>query len=95
MPMTDLLLIQLTDIFRVGLIIGLLATAHRTRSSTGLAMPLVLGVAFIAAMIPMTLPAAATAAVPLWQNMAVGLVSNAILLAGAMGGWALVQRLRS
>jgi uncharacterized membrane protein YeaQ/YmgE (transglycosylase-associated protein family) len=93
MPLTDLLISQLTDVFRIGLIIGLLATAYRTRANTGMVMPLVLGVVFIALMIPMTM--AANGAEPLWRLASVGLVANLILLGLAALAWTLIRRLRS
>lgn len=93
MPLTDLLIAQLTDVFRIGLVIGLLATAYRTRANTGLVMPLVLGVVFIALMIPMTL--AQNAAEPLWRLAAVGVVANLILLGLAGLAWSLVRRFRA
>ncbi len=92
MPLTDLLIAQLTDVFRIGLIVALIATAYRTRANTGLVMPLILGVVFIALMIPMTLPP--PGGDPLWRLAAVGVVANLILLAVAGGVWTLIQRLR-
>jgi uncharacterized membrane protein YqjE len=90
MPLIDILVSQLTDVFRIGLIIALIATAYRTRANTGLVMPLVLGVIFVALMIPMTLPSAGGD--PLWRLAAVGVVANLILLAVAGGVWTLIRR---
>ena len=88
--MTDLLLAQLTDVFRIGLILALVLTMWRTRAMTGTVIPLLAGVLFVAVIIPATQPTAE----PLWRSVAVGLVANAIILGLALAGLALVQRLR-
>ena len=92
MTLTDLLTTQLTDVFRVGLIVALVATAFRTRPDTGLVMPLALGVIFVAAMIPMTIPN--EGAGPLMRQIGVGLGANVILLVAALAIWTLIRRLR-
>jgi hypothetical protein len=94
MTMTDLISAQLTDPFRIGLIAALLYTTLRTRGVTGLVVPLLAGITFVAAMLPMTMGRASETAVPLWQEVAAGLVANAILLGLCLLVWTLVQRLR-
>ena len=89
--MTDLLLTQLTDPFRIGLLVALFATMLRTRAATGTAIPLAAGVVFVAIIIPVTMSAAQG---PLWQMVAIGIVANAIILAVVMGLWTLIRRLR-
>ncbi len=84
---------QLSDIFRAGLIFGLIYTMLRTRATTGTVVPLLAGVVFIAAVLPLTTSAAST--VPLPWAIGVGLVSNTILLAIGMGLWLLWQRFRA
>ena len=54
--MTELVLSQLTDVFRIGLIVGLVFTMHKTAAVTGRVLPLVLGVVFLAVMLPATMP---------------------------------------
>jgi hypothetical protein len=95
MPLSDLLLAQLTDVFRIGLIIGLIATAFRTRATVALPLSLGLGVIFIALMIPMTLPPTGQAAQePLWRLAVVGALANLIMVAIGMAIWTVVQRTR-
>lgn len=92
MAWTELLISQLTDIFRIGLVIGLLYTAFRTRDNTGLVVPLLLGVVFVALIIPMTMPGAVGE--PLWRQALVGIVANLILLGASMAVWTAIRRLR-
>lgn len=83
---------QLTDIFRIGLLVGLVVTMDRTRAQTGVVLPLVAGVIFVAIIVPVTtrtLPG-----VPLWQDIAAGVVSNTVVLAFCMAGWALFRRMK-
>ncbi len=90
MDLTALLISQLSDPFRIGLLVALVATMLRTRAATGTLAPLALGTFFVAAIIPLT----QTTAVPVWQSVAVGLMANVILLAVVMAAWTLFQRLR-
>jgi len=75
--LTDLLFSQLTDIFRIGLIIALVVTMHRTAAVTGRVLPLVAGVAFVAVMLPATMP---SGSVKLTDAVLAGLLSNTIIL---------------
>ena len=89
--MIDLVLSQLTDIFRIGLIIGLVFTMHKTAAVTGRILPLVLGVVFLAVMLPATMPKASAS---FTDAIVAGLVSNTIILAPVLFlGW-LISRLR-
>lgn len=88
----DLLLSQVTDPFRIGLVIALLLTTLRTERVTGTVAPLVMGLVFVAVIIPLTLQS--QSGTPLLINVAVGLVANVILLAVAMAGRAVFLRLR-
>ena len=87
---TEILQSQLSDIFRAGLVFGLIYTMLRTRATTGTLIPLAAGVVFIAAVLPMT--TSVGAGVPLAWAIGVGLVSNCILLAIGLGLWTLAQR---
>lgn len=91
--MTELLQAQLADLFRIGLIVALIATMLRTRATTGTVLPLAAGVLFIAAMIPLTTGQGLAA--PLWMQIATGVVANLILLGIGLGLWALVEKLRA
>ena len=74
--MTDLVLSQLTDPFRIGLIIGLVFTMHRTAAVTGRVLPLLAGVAFVAVILPATMPGTSA----FTEALLAGLVSNSIIL---------------
>jgi hypothetical protein len=90
MPLLDLLQTQLTDVFRIGLIIALVVTTLRTQSVTGTILPLLAGVVFVAVIIPMTMPATE----PAWRVIGTGLVANLILLAVAMAALQVYRRFR-
>jgi hypothetical protein len=90
MTLTDLLLSQLTDVFRIGLVIALVVTTLRNATVTGMAIPLAAGILFIAVIIPATLPGTE----PVTRAVGVGIVANAILVAVAMAGWQVFSRLR-
>jgi hypothetical protein len=86
--MLETLVTQLTDPFRIGLTFFMFLTALRTRHTIGLVMPLVLGVVFVAVLIPMT-TGANTALVrdAPWWAIGFGIVSNAIVLGTIIAGW--------
>ena len=89
--MSDLVLSQLTDLFRIGLIVGLVYTMHRTAAVTGRVLPLVLGVVFVAVMLPATM---SSASVSLTDAILAGLVSNTIILLPVLGLAAFITRKR-
>ncbi len=88
--MSETLVSQLTDPFRVGLIFFMFLTALRTRDTVGLAVPLVLGVVFVAVLLPMTTGAntALGRDAPMWA-IGFGIFSNAIILGTVAAGWAI------
>lgn len=78
MDHTALLTSQLTDLFRIGLLVGLFYTMERTRPQTGVAIPLLAGIAFVAVIIPSTMPVNGVS----FSNAFVsGLVANTIIVA--------------
>jgi hypothetical protein len=87
----DLVLTQLTDVFRIGLIIALVVTMQRTAAVTGRVIPLILGVIFVAVVLPTTLP---SSAVSLKDAIVAGLVSNVIILIPVLAAAWLIARLR-
>ena len=90
--MTELVLSQLTDVFRIGLIIGLVFTMRKTAAVTGQVLPLVLGVVFLAVMLPATMP---SPLVSFADAIVAGLVSNTIILAPVLGvGWLIARSRR-
>jgi len=87
----ELIQSQLLEPLRVGLIIGLVITMLRTAAVTGRALPLALGVGFVAAILPVTNP---DPAVALTDAVLAGLVSNLVLLAVVLGLALAWRRLR-
>lgn len=92
MPLIEILTAQLTDLFRIGLIIALIITARRNVAATGWVLPLIFGVIFVAVIIPSTLQSQASE--PLWRLVSVGLVANAIILAAVLAVYAVIKRFR-
>ncbi len=91
LPSIALIQSQFLDPLRIGLIVGLVITMYRTRAATGLVMPLVLGVAFVAVILPMSNP---KPDVTLVDAVLAGLVSNLVILAIVLGLSVIVRRLR-
>ncbi|WP_054005198.1 hypothetical protein [Cypionkella psychrotolerans] len=93
MTLPDLLLSQLSDPFRIGLLIALFLTMLRTRAASGTIIPLAIGAVFVAVLLPLT--AQAQLAVPMAVAIGVGILANVIWLAVILGVWTLYQRLRA
>ena len=89
--MIDLVLSQLTDLFRIGLMIALVVTMQRTSAVTGRVLPLALGVVFVAVMLPSTM---ARGSASLADAILAGLVSNLIILLPVLAVATLIARLR-
>lgn len=82
MDAQDVLLQQLRDPFRWGLLGALILTMLRTEAATGRWLPLAAGLAFVAVIIPSTmgLPAGATLA----RAVGLGVVANLLILAALL-----------
>jgi hypothetical protein len=78
MTLIDLLAAQLMDVFRIGLLAALVYTTLRNQANTGVAVPLLAGLVFIAVIIPVT---TTTSQEPVWRVVASGIVANAIIVA--------------
>lgn len=78
MDLPSLLVEQFTDIFRLGLLAGLIYTTERTRQQTGVFLPLIAGIVFVAVIIPATMP---KSGVPMWHAVASGIGVNAVIVA--------------
>ncbi len=89
--MTELIQAQLIDPFRIGLIVALVYTMFRNRAATGTAIPLALGVVFVAVILPSTQPSATTS---LTDAVLAGIVSNLIILGIVLALAMIVRRLR-
>ena len=92
MTLPDLLLSQLSDPFRIGLLIALFITMLRTRTASGIWVPLAAGVVFVAVILPTTMQN--TLAAPLSQVIGVGVLANVVIVALIMAGWEVYQRVR-
>ena len=87
----DLVLSQLSDLFRIGLIVALVVTMRRTAAVTGRVIPLVLGVVFVAVILPTTMPRGTAG---LGDAVLAGLISNSIVLAAVLAVAGLIVRWR-
>ncbi|MDZ4395254.1 hypothetical protein [Cypionkella sp.] len=92
MTLPDLFLSQLSDPFRIGLLIALFITMLRTRAASGTWVPLAAGVVFVAVILPTTVQTALAA--PLAQVIGVGVVANVVIVALIMAVWEIYQRAR-
>ncbi|MDZ4310285.1 MAG: hypothetical protein U1A24_06990 [Cypionkella sp.] len=92
MTLPDLFLSQLSDPFRIGLLIALFITMLRTRAASGTWVPLAAGVVFVAVILPTTVQTALAA--PLAQVIGVGVVVNVVIVALIMAVWEIYQRAR-
>jgi hypothetical protein len=87
----ELIQSQLTDLFRIGLIVALVYTMFRTRAATGTAIPLALGVVFVAVILPTT---QGSGAASVTEAVLAGIVSNLIILGIVLALAMIIQRLR-
>ena len=90
MSLSNLLLSQLADPFRIGLLLALFVTMLRTRAASGTIVPRAAGAVLVAGILPVS--AQSTLAAPLATLVGVGIVANAALLAIMLGAWTLYQR---
>lgn len=86
--MLDVFLTQITDVFRIGLLVALVLTARRTVQATGTVLPLLAGIVFVAVIIPTTRGSGDLV------QIGVGIVTNAVVVAAVMLGLLAYSRLR-
>ena len=89
--MLEMLISQLTDPFRIVLLVGLMVTQVRTRADTGTLLPLALGAVFVAVIAPML---NGPGGMPDAMSFGVGLAANVILLAIIYGARAIYLRIK-
>ncbi len=89
MDHTALLVAQLMDVFRIGLLVGLIYTIERTRQQTGAVVPLLAGIVFVAVILATTLP---VTGVPAWRSIVSGLVANTVITAVLWLIWSAVKK---
>lgn len=92
MTVSALLVQQFTDVFRLGLLAALIYTTWRTRPQTGVLLPLLAGIVFVAVLIPSTMP---ISGVPQWLAMATGLGVNAVIVAVFWLAWQAIVKAKS
>jgi hypothetical protein len=91
MVWSDILLAQLTDPFRIGLMLALGYMTIRLRAQSGVLMPLVAGVLFFAVMLPTSMPIEGAERM---LQMGTGVAANAIIVSVLAGIWIAVERVR-
>jgi hypothetical protein len=89
MDISSLIIAQATDVFRLGLLAGLIYTTERTRQQSGVLLPLAAGIVFVAFIIPTTMP---QPGVPLLTAMTTGLVVNTALVTVFWLAWQAISR---
>ena len=92
MDISALLMQQFTDVFRLGLLAGLIYTTERTRAQTGVLLPLLAGIVFVAIIIPATMPKPGQ---DMWVAAATGIAVNAVITAVFWLAWQGISRARS
>lgn len=91
MDLSALVVAQFTDIFRLGLLAGLIYTTARTRQQTGVLLPLVAGIVFVAVIIPATMPVPGT---PQLTATLSGIAVNAVIVGLFWLAWQSISKAR-
>jgi hypothetical protein len=91
MEFVNILVSQLADPFRIGLLVALLFTAQNTSGALNRWLPIGLGLVFVAVIIPTAL---ASESAPVGAEIGVGVVANAAVLAIMLAAQAIVERVR-
>jgi uncharacterized membrane protein len=91
MDLSALVVAQFTDIFRLGLLAGLIYTTQRTRQQTGVLLPLLAGIVFVAVIIPATMP---VSGVPQLTATLSGIAVNAVIVGLFWLAWQSISKAR-
>ena len=91
MDLVNILITQLADPFRIGLLVALLFTAQNTSGALNRWLPIGLGLVFVAVIIPTAL---ASESAPVAAEIGVGVVANAAVLAVMLAAQAIFERVR-
>jgi hypothetical protein len=91
MEFVNILITQLADPFRIGLLVALLFTAQNTSGALNRWLPIGLGLVFVAVIIPTAL---ASESAPVAAEIGVGVVANAAVLAVMLAAQAIFERVR-
>lgn len=92
MDVTHLIMAQLADPLRMGLLVALLFVAANSKGMIGRGLPIALGLVFVAVLIPTAM--ASDEAEPVTAQIGVGFLSNAIILGIMLSAEAVVEKLR-
>jgi hypothetical protein len=92
MDIVGILIAQLADPFRIGLLVALLFTAANSRGTIHRWLPIALGLVFVAVLIPTAMASDDDGAVT--AQIGVGIVSNAIILGLMLLAESAYERLR-
>jgi hypothetical protein len=88
----EIIVAQLADPFRIALLVTLLFTAANAKGALNRGLPIALGLVFVAVLIPTAM--ASDEAVPVREQIGVGLVSNAIIIGILLFAEAAFERIR-
>ena len=91
MDLSALVVAQFTDIFRLGLLAGLIYTTAHTRQQTGVLLPLLAGIVFVAVIIPATMPMPGT---PQLTATLSGIAVNAVIVGLFWLAWQSISKAR-
>jgi hypothetical protein len=89
--MLELINQQLTDPFRIVLLIALFSTMLRTRAATGTYLPLAAGAVFVAVILPLTLSNGGD----FMTAVLAGIVANVTILAIILAVWTIYENAKN
>jgi len=92
MEVSDLILAQLADPLRMGLLVALLFFAANSRGVLNRWLPIALGLAFVAVLIPTAMASDTTE--PVTAQIGVGFLSNAMIVGIMLFAEAVVEKFR-
>lgn len=92
MDVIHLIVVQLADPFRIGLLVALLFIAANNSGILNRSLPIGLGLIFVAVLIPTAM--ASEEVEPVTAQIGVGLVSNAIVVSILLFAEALFEKIR-
>jgi hypothetical protein len=92
MDVTELIIAQLADPLRMGLLVALLFFATNSKGVLNRWLPIALGLAFVAVLIPTAMASDATE--PVTAQIGVGFLSNAMIIGVMLFAEAVVEKFR-
>jgi hypothetical protein len=92
MDLTQIIVSQLSDPFRVGLLVALLFFAANSRGGLSRWVPIALGLAFVAVLIPTAM--ASDSGEPVTAEIGAGFLSNTLIIGIMLAAEAVVEKFR-